>query len=126
MDALRQQLSECERQLEQEVEISTRSREEAAVALARSGVRLLHPLRAQLAAAAAKAEAQAAAQAAAAKAATEEARLALQAMSGEARGTALACARQVVELRPLAQLATPFACTSPKHTLLRPLARHAA
>ena len=70
--------------------------------------------------------AQAAAQAAAAKAATEEARLALQAMSGEARGTALACARQVVELRPLAQLATPFACTSPKHTLLRPLARHAA
>jgi hypothetical protein len=47
MDALRQQLSECERQLEQEVEISTRSREEAAVALARSGVRLLHSLRAQ-------------------------------------------------------------------------------
>ena len=51
VDALRQQLCECERQLEQEVEISARSREEAAVALARSGARLLHcylhPLRAQ-------------------------------------------------------------------------------
>ena len=41
VDALRQQLCECERQLEQEVEISGRSREEAAVALARSGARLL-------------------------------------------------------------------------------------